>query len=48
MVENFWVTLSKKEYQIKELINLGSKIVDNYIILKKDYDEMMQQNKDFR
>jgi hypothetical protein len=41
MVETFWVTLSKKEYQIKELINLGSKIVDNYIILKREYDHMI-------
>jgi hypothetical protein len=30
------------------LINLGGKIVDNYCVLKKDYDGMMAENKDFR
>ena len=42
LVERFWVKLSKSEFTIIELQNLGVNIADNYLHLKVMFEEMME------
>eukprot|EP00347_Sterkiella_histriomuscorum_P023574 403334120 len=47
-VERFWSTLSKVDYEISEIIKIGQKIVDNYLLTKNLYDEMIDMKPDFK
>ena len=48
IVESFWANLAKKEFIMQEQIGIGSRIVDNYLSIKKKYDTIMKKKTDFK
>ncbi|CDW85117.1 pas domain s-box family protein [Stylonychia lemnae] len=48
LVERFWRTLTKSDYEIGTLLHLGQKIVDSYLQTKKLYDSIYVMKPDFK
>ena len=47
-VDRFWIELSKKEFEVQNLITMGAIIVDNYLITKNLYDDIVSKRTDFK
>ena len=47
-VERFWYLLQTFNFYMRELIELGNKIVDDYLKIKKIYDNILKEKPDHR
>ena len=48
IVECFWSTLAKKEFMMRDLLELGVRIVDSYFEIKELYQTIIMHKLDFK
>jgi len=48
LVEKFWLNLRRSDFDIKEVTEIGKTIVDNYLVAKRLYEIVIEQNSEHR
>ena len=48
LVEKFWLNLRRSDFDIKEVMEIGKTIVDNYLVAKRLYEVVIEQNSEHR
>lgn len=48
LLDRFWLELSKKDYQVEELIGIGRGVVEGYLQTKGTFDYIVDKRHDFK
>eukprot|EP00347_Sterkiella_histriomuscorum_P010786 403374925 len=48
LVEKFWFDLRRQDFDMRQIIQIGKRIVDNFLVIKKLYEIVIEEKPDFR